>query len=381
MKVIEQEHLPDGYDVIQDGDKFYGVHTLDQPFFISKIDDKINVRPVFIGDSKPEVLELLKGARQTIDDLVDRPEIMPGMVFDGYATIDYMRQKLKLIVETQEVPQHVEDGHFYSPVPSLDDIRRYAALHFIGVPRTMDAIDMNEEEQKALLDFLVEEYRTHREFLREHSLACRYFYRNEAFSYHDAFVLRSFMRYFKPKRMIEVGSGFSSCVMIDTNEQDHGGSIDITHIEPYPDLLWRLTGEDVVKRQIIAKPLQEVELDLFQELGKDDILFIDTSHVSKLDSDVNFYLFEIFPRLRPGVVIHIHDIGLNFDYEIGDLLKGRAWNESYALRAFLMYNKTFRILFWNPFMLHFYPKIHQKMMPLCWQNPGGSIWLRKMDGN
>ncbi len=376
-KVLSVDFLNTGYNIGQYGVKFYGIHKDDEPFSERKVNYKENLMPIFLGESQAEVAAFIEGAAGTIKELSLSGNIHTGMIFDGYETLDFIRRKLRMIVETQELPGYVEEGHFYSPVPSLEDIKRHADRCFIGVPRKLAGIDLNEIVQQKWLYLFVEEYRTLPVFNRKKSDSFFYFYENNNFPYHDAFVLRSFIRALAPRTIIEVGSGFSSCVLLDTNHLYFDNSIVIKHIEPYPQLLSSLIGSEN-GGEVIDMCLQDVDIEIFDELGPNDILFIDTSHVTKAGSDVNYYLFDILPRLKPGVVIHIHDIGLNFDYEISDLLKGRAWNESYMLRSFLMYNSAFEIIFWNPFMLHFYPKILSEEMPLCWENPGGSIWLQRL---
>src|SRR5690606_17050723 len=108
-----------------------------------------------------------------------------------------------------------------------------------------------------------------------------------------------------------------------------------------------------------------------------DILFIDSTHVSKINSDVNYIFFEILPRLASGVYIHFHDIFFPFEYPKAWVYEGRAWNEAYILRAFLQYNNAFSVVLMNTFMDQFHKSFFREHMPLCLINPGGSIWIRK----
>jgi hypothetical protein len=105
---------------------------------------------------------------------------------------------------------------------------------------------------------------------------------------------------------------------------------------------------------------------------------VDSSHVSKTGSDVNYYLFQILPRLKPGVVIHIHDMFWPFEYlEEWVLSEKRSWNEAYLVHAFLQYNSAFEIVYWNNYAFHFLSAELRAAMPLCLGNEGGSLWLRK----
>ncbi|HEX6383406.1 MAG TPA: class I SAM-dependent methyltransferase, partial [Anaerolineae bacterium] len=129
--------------------------------------------------------------------------------------------------------------------------------------------------------------------------------------------------------------------------------------------------------EIIARPLQDVSLDRFSALTAGDILFIDSTHVAKIGSDVNYLFFEILPALAPGVYVHIHDILYPFEYPAAWVYEGRAWNEAYLLHAFLQYNPTFSIQFFNTYLERVHEPWFRQEMPLCLKDPGGSIWLRK----
>lgn len=116
------------------------------------------------------------------------------------------------------------------------------------------------------------------------------------------------MRHYRPKKIIEVDCGFYSCLMIDVNNLFFESKISLSFIDPYPDLLLNLTNnEDDGKFRLIKSKLQDVPLSEFKSLSKNDILFLDSSHVSKFACDVNHYIFEILPILNKGVIIHIHD--------------------------------------------------------------------------
>lgn len=119
-------------------------------------------------------------------------------------------------------------------------------------------------------------------------------------------------------------------------------------------------------------------LNFFLSLTAGDILLIDSTHVSKVDSDVNHILFDILPSLNPGVYVHFHDICYPFEYPKQWVYQGRAWNEAYILRAFLQYNTSFEIVIFNSFLGYFCLDLLQQYLPLCAKNPGISIWLKKV---
>ncbi len=108
-----------------------------------------------------------------------------------------------------------------------------------------------------------------------------------------------------------------------------------------------------------------------------DILFIDSTHVSKIGSDVNRLIFDILPALPRGVVVHFHDIFFPFEYPLEWLYEGRAWNEAYLLRAFLSYNKSFKILFWNSYLQAKQLDALNAAYPAMAVG-GSSIWIKKV---
>ena len=271
----------------------------------------------------------------------------------------------------------VPPGHFYSPLPAFDEIAKEESRIFGPMPREIPGVDLREAEQLHLLEQFAKFY-PDIPFRIDATPGLRYHFYNPSYAYSDGVMLHCMLRHLKPKRLIEIGSGYSSCVTLDTNDLFLGGTLETTFIEPYPDLLKSLISDaDRARVKILPKRLQDVELDLFSSLGAGDVLFIDSTHVSRIDSDVNRLFFDILPALAPGVVIHFHDIFYPFEYPKESIQFGRAWNEMYVLRAFLQYNRSFRILLMNTFMAHFHRQFLQENMPLCLTNIGGSIWLEK----
>jgi hypothetical protein len=271
----------------------------------------------------------------------------------------------------------VSPGHFYSPIPSLDEIKRDEQQIFGNIYQNIPGIELHELEQLKLLEEFTHYYEE-MPFQAHKIEGLRYYFENSSYSYSDAIILYSMIRFLKPKRIIEIGSGFSSCVILDTNELFFNSSIVTTHIDPYPDLLVSLIKEnDKDNAKIISSRLQDVDLSEIKSLEPKDILFIDSTHVSKVNSDVNHIFFNILPNLHSDVYIHFHDIFYPFEYPKDWVYEGRAWNEAYILRTFLQYNSVFSIVLMNTFMEYFHEQFFQEKMPLCLKNPGGSIWIRK----
>jgi predicted O-methyltransferase YrrM len=289
-----------------------------------------------------------------------------------------VREMFEELQTYRQAFKFVPPGHFYSPVPSQDDVNR-DAVRLFGTPGpTIPGIELNEAKQLALLEEIKGYYRD-LSFPVHKSLGRRYFYENPMYGYSDAIFLYGMIRHAHPKRIIEVGSGHSSCAILDTIDFHLDRQVECTFIEPYPDrLLSLLAPEDLGRVTILKKRVQDVGLEPFLALDRNDILFIDSSHAMKIGSDVNYLLGEILPRLRLGVYVHFHDIFYPFEYPEEWLSEGRAWNEAYALRAFLAFNETFEIVLFNTYLERFQRGIFERDMPLCLVNEGGSIWLRRV---
>lgn len=271
-------------------------------------------------------------------------------------------------------------GHFYSPVNAIDDLkRRYATIWPEVLPKEIAAVDLNQQGQLAMLNELLPFYREICYLNPSQHANLRYYFPNEFFPIADASMLQCMIRRFSPQRVIEVGSGFSSMVMLDTNQLYMKNAVQLTFIDPNPERLYGLLREeDKAVCRIEAQGVQTVPMALFEQLKKNDILFIDTSHVSKTASDVNYIFFEILPRLASGVVIHLHDIFWPFEYLPDWILEKRmSYNEIYLLRAFLMHNKEYRVILFGHFSIHQFQDWYQTHLPRMAGEVGGSLWLQK----
>ena len=133
--------------------------------------------------------------------------------------------------------------------------------------------------------------------------------------------------------------------------------MNLKFIEPYPQLLYSLLKQgDEKEIQIIPSKLQDIPVEFFDCLEENDILFIDSTHVSKFGSDVNYLFFHILPRLRKGVYVHLHDIFYPWQYSLSWIKKGMGWNELFVLRAFLQYNDSWEVIFFNQYMAKEHPE-------------------------
>jgi hypothetical protein len=255
-------------------------------------------------------------------------------------------------------------GHYHSPIPSAKDIENYFSMQ--AKDNALLGIDLNLERQLELqeeIDSIADQY----PWKAEKSEGFAFYYNNVAFGHSCSFELYSFLRIYQPKRIIEIGSGFSTAAMYDVNMLFLNNTVEIICIEPYPHRIFECLNNNCVT--LYQCGLQDISLNTFDVLNCGDILFIDSTHVSKLNSDVNRILFEIFPRLSKGVIIHIHDVIFPFTYPDTWIRENWAWNEAYILRAFLQFNASFKILYWSSCLrtLGRQPSISS-----------GTIWLEKV---
>ena len=292
----------------------------------------------------------------------------------GFRALDeYLRSRYTGL----RTPELYQRGHFHSPLPDVEQVRE-------ALPRLLDpdvdlsaSIDLQLPQQQELLKAFAELYG---EFCwkKNERGKFRFHFEQDFFSPGDAIALYSMLRHFKSKKIIEAGSGFSSALMLDTREHFLAEPLNFTFIEPYPDRLHALLSQDDREDcELRVEPLEKVSRDIFQALEANDMLFIDSSHVSRVGSDVNTVLFEIMPLLQPGVIVHFHDIFWPFDYPLEWYEEGRAWNEAYLLRAFLQYNSEWEVLFFSSLLAHQCRDYLEENLPAFLDNPGGSIYLRK----
>lgn len=193
----------------------------------------------------------------------------------------------------------------------------------------------------------------------------------------DALLLAGMVRYLKPKRIIEIGSGLST--FYGTHALEANGYGSYVCVEPYPyPALHSLPQID----KIIEQRVETLDLSLFQELGGNDILFIDSSHTVKIGGDVIFLYLEVLPRLQSGVVVHIHDIAFPYPIWHSDqLIKGnRKWTEYALVQTFLAFNRAFEIMVCMSYLHFKYPSVLEQTMPLYNRasRPPVSLWIRRL---
>jgi Methyltransferase domain len=210
------------------------------------------------------------------------------------------------------------------------------------------------------------------------------------FPHLDALILYAMVRDLKPKRYLEVGCGLSTyyASLAARKNAAEGHPVAITCIEPYPfPALYAIDGIKVVKALV-----QDAPLDLFTALEPGDILFIDSTHIIRIDGDVPFLFLEVLPALKSGVHIHVHDVPFPFNTpypaNFWVLVRDPAsnhwpvyWNEPMLLQAFLAFNPRYSITLSCPMLRHFDPAFLPKTIPDYERMSAGpdgysSIWLQ-----
>jgi hypothetical protein len=274
------------------------------------------------------------------------------------------------------------NGHFYSPV--VDPGELAAREHEIW-PERPDVLGIDFDDA-AHLDILQQAFPRQLGEYRYPDLAPNddealegYYTGNSQFGWLDSRALFVLLREWRPQRVIEVGSGYSSLLMADVNLRFLDGGCEITCIEPYPRPFLRKGIPGLAR--VIEQRVQEVALSEFERLQRGDVLFIDSSHVAKTGSDVNYLFFEVLPRLAPGVLVHVHDIFLPHDYPREWVLAdNRSWNEQYVLRALLMYSRAFRVRFGSSYAFHRYPdEVRTALaLPDGQSFGGGCLWIERL---
>jgi hypothetical protein len=209
----------------------------------------------------------------------------------------------------------------------------------------------------------------------------KYYWSNDFWRGTDAFVHYALLRHLRPARIVEIGCGWSSLLLaraLARNEVDGAKQACVHQIEPYPrrELMSHLPPHWTVDETI----LQRASLAPIEKLSSGDVLFYDGSHVARTASDVNWFFFEILPRLAAGVVIHLHDIFWPEDYpETWIFDRGQSWNEQYMLQAFLMYNDEFEVLLANAALVAERTTRTRELLEGLSEgvSGGGSVWIRR----
>src|SRR3984893_3072735 len=230
--------------------------------------------------------------------------------------------------------------HYYTGVPDLNLLNHTRATwaHPSELPGIEHDVAQQERRPRETCLPFATEYRGNNTYIEATESDS-----GPGFGYIEAQVLHAFVRYFKPSRIIEVGSGVSTYCLLaasQRNREEGGPESQITSIEPYPRAWLRRAPV-----RLIENPVQQVSHQLFETLGSGDLLFIDSSHSVQTAGDVNFLVLEVLPRLSSGVFVHFHDIYLPYDYPRDATATLSQAQETAFVHAFLIANKRIKIVF------------------------------------
>ena len=242
----------------------------------------------------------------------------------------------------QRIGITVSPNHYYWPVP---DFRELESRKWPAEEEPV-GLDLAIDKQLDFLQTVVPRYQSEWASDAAPFFSLSYKYSNGYFETVDAEIAYCLVRHYKPRRIVEVGGGYSSRVMaaaLDQNLKLDGVRGELITIDPFPERFPKEALSDRV--HLITGTVQSVDLDVFLSLQSGDFLFLDSSHVVGIGSDVVKEYLEIVPRLAGGVLVHAHDIFIPADYPREAVLHNLAfWSEQYLLQALLMFNPQFEVL-------------------------------------
>ena len=274
---------------------------------------------------------------------------------------------------------HILPVHYYTPVPDGEKLPE----SLWGERDNPSGVDLQIKEGLNRVARFAEKYRSEYDiFPFEKPAEPQRFCLNSAYSCGDAEMLYSMIQDLKPRRIIEVGSGYTTLLISETINriiQDDSNYIcEFTAIEPYPPEY--LSPLPAHVSRLLPCAVQTVSLDEFLALEAGDILFIDSSHIVAIGSDVIRLYLEVLPRLAPGVVVHAHDIFIPYEYPRNWIRESRFfWNEQYLLQAFLAFNQTFEVLLPTHAVFRRHNEEFNRYVPSCARHDlePSSFWMRR----
>jgi hypothetical protein len=257
---------------------------------------------------------------------------------------------------------HLLRDQYYAPIPAREDVDH----GYWDTTSELPGVDLREAASLELLSTVfpryVAEFRNR--FPNEDPGDGSFYLLNGTYLAVDAHVYYALIRHSKASRVIEIGAGWSTHVAAAAclkNAEENGTAPRLVAIEPYPgsNLPRNLRG----LTEIIQRKAQDVPLSFFQSLEAGDVLFVDSSHVLRSGNDVEYIYLEILPRLRPGVLVQIHDISLPRRYPRVYFDRQLFWNEQQLLQAFLAFNARFEVVWAGNAMMLKHPERMLEVFP------------------
>lgn len=281
----------------------------------------------------------------------------------------------KLFLTWQTLGFHITPVQYYEPIPdtrTLNNTIWSKHSELVG-------INLNSKAQLKLLSKFKIMYKGEYSQipLNKTPSSLDYFINNGGFESVDGETFYCMLRYLKPSKLFEIGSGNSTLLATKALRENLrlGHKTKYTVFDPYPGKLIKSNFK------VTKKKVEEIPLELFGQLEENDILFIDSSHVIRIGGDVLFEILEILPRLKKGVIVHFHDIFLPSNYPKDQVLKNyEFFSEQFLLQAFLTNNESWEVLFAASFLHLYHPKKLAETFPSYDKNTTwpGSFWIRKV---
>jgi predicted O-methyltransferase YrrM len=264
--------------------------------------------------------------------------------------------------------------HYFEPLYNPKHLKRSLRLD-----RQLPGINWNVKEQLEILDRFQFNDELIKFPIEKDNDKIEFCYDGGPFQSGDAEYLFNMIRLFKPAKIIEIGSGYSTLMAINATKanQKENPDYQCEHIciEPFEN-----SWLEECNITIVRKLVEDMPLSLFKSLGKNDILFIDSTHIIRPQGDVLFEYLEVIPLLNSGVIIHIHDIFSPKDYPDEWINNSGLWNEQYLLEAFLTMNNQFSIIGATNYLMHNHYESFSSKCPVLKSQPQrepGSFWIRK----
>ena len=273
---------------------------------------------------------------------------------------------------------------YYSPVPDVTDLARRKVWDHRS---ELSGIDFSPDAQVAFLKKLGNKFGHECDWPPNPTNdPYRFYTENNTFSFGCAASTHCILRAFKPRRVVEVGSGNSSLIIsraLLMNAKNAGVKYpEYTVIDPYPGSIVKknLPGFS----RLIKKRVELLDVNFFEQLDDNDVLFIDSGHTVRIGGDVNFLILDILPRLAPGVIVHFHDIGLPYEYPKVYATNRRFrvfWTEAYLLQAFLCHNSQYEIMLAVSYLMSEQKEAFRAAFPFYdpkkHVSTSGSFWIRR----
>ncbi len=291
---------------------------------------------------------------------------------NGYLWVLFFK---KLFAFWERLGFHITPVHFYQPIPDTRELSN----ELWTTSSDCTGIDFNDELQLDLLEKFSGYKNEYDTFPRSSSITKHQYYtENGYYEWVDGEVLYSVIRHFKPGKIFEIGSGFSTFLsaqaILENKKNSSEYDCELVAFEPFPNNTLKEGFPGLSK--LVPTRIQDVPIDEFMKLKENDILFIDSSHVSKIGSDVQYEYSEILPRLAKGVIVHIHDIFSPSEYPKHWIFEDhKFWNEQYLVQAFLQFNNSFEILWAGSYMHLTYP---DKLKTAFNTYKGDETWPRSL---